>query len=156
MDARVENTPSFLSDWTKTELTAQSSNDVTFVIYQKDFSKGDTITLGSNGQSAYCVNYTVFLTEQASEQPTSEPEPITTPTEDPSPTVHYGDADCDGKVDVMDVILLNKALFGKASLSEQGILNVDVDQDNNPTFTDSLNIMRMIVKLISESDFPLK
>jgi len=84
-------------------------------------------------------------------------EPTTTPTETtPDSTLKWGDADCDGKVDVMDIILLNKALFGKAELSEQGIKNADVDQDGKPAFSDSLNIMRYIVKLISESDFPIK
>ena len=71
-------------------------------------------------------------------------------------TPAWGDADCDGKVDVMDIILLNKALFGKAELSGQGILNADVDQDGKPAFTDSLNIMRYIVKLIDLSAFPIK
>ena len=85
-------------------------------------------------------------TTLSEEQPTSE---------DPS-GIKWGDADCDGKVDVMDIILLNKALFGKAELSEQGIKNSDVDQNGKPDFTDSLNIMRLIVKLLTEADFPIK
>ena len=67
----------------------------------------------------------------------------------------YGDVDESGKVDVMDVILLNKALFGKADMTPQGMANADVDLDGKPTFTDSLNIMRLIVKLLSQDDFPL-
>ena len=78
VDSRVENTPAFLTGWTKTALTAKSSNDVTFDIYQQNFSAGDKITFGSNGQSAYCVNYTVFLQGQKEEIQPTEPEPETT------------------------------------------------------------------------------
>ena len=74
VDSRVENTPAFLTDWTKTDLTATSSNDVTFVIYQKNFAAGETLTFGSNGQSYMCVNYTVFLREFSHIDP---PEPVT-------------------------------------------------------------------------------
>ena len=69
LDSRVENLPAFLTDWTKTDLTATSSNDVTFLIYQKNFSESETVSLGSNGQSAYCVNYTVFLQEKQNLNP---------------------------------------------------------------------------------------
>ncbi len=143
VDARTENTPAFLSDWEKTDLIAKSSNDVNFVIYQKQFSKGDLITLGSNGQSAYCVNYTVFLKEQT-EQETTEPASIL-----------YGDTNIDGSVNIMDVILLNKAIYGKTVLSEQALLNADVNQNKKPDATDSLNIMKKIIRLLSDSDFPI-
>ena len=59
-----------------------------------------------------------------------------------------GDVDLNGKVDVMDVILLNKALFGKANITAQQITNADVDDSGKPEFSDSLKIMRYIVKLI--------
>ncbi|MBR4319837.1 MAG: carbohydrate-binding protein, partial [Oscillospiraceae bacterium] len=168
VDTRTENTPAFLADWTKTELTAVSSNDVTFEIYQKNFSKGDTVTLGANGQSAYCVNYTVFLTEQAKEVPTTEPftekttekvtesvtELITESDSFKEPL--YGDVNCDGEIDILDVITLNKSVMGKEILSEQGILNADVNLDQKPDATDALNILKLIVGLISPESFPLK
>ena len=59
-----------------------------------------------------------------------------------------GDVDLSGKVDIMDVILLNKALFGKASLNEEQAHAADVNHDDKPDFSDSLTIMRYIVKLI--------
>jgi len=65
---------------------------------------------------------------------------------DPSKIV-WGDADVNGKTDVMDVILLNKTRFGKADMTPQGIMNVDINQDNIPDSSDALNIMRLIVKL---------
>ena len=83
-----------------------------------------------------------------STDPEETTEPGTTEPSQGDDKTLLGDADEDGKVDVMDVILLNKALFGKADLTEQGIINADVDKNGKPEFSDSLQIMRYIVKLI--------
>ena len=61
LDTRVENVPSWLSGFTKTTFTASASNDVTYAFYRTSLSTGDTLSLGSNEQSAYCVNYTVIV-----------------------------------------------------------------------------------------------
>ncbi len=191
VDTRVENTPAFLTDWTKTDLTAASSNDVAFVIYQKNFSAGDTLTFGSNGQSYQCVNYAVFLQEKQNSEPVTEPEttepvtePVTEPeTTEPLPTeteptetetmplpteaestetaptqqdttetsVLPGDADESGKVDILDVITINKAILGKEKLTDSQLRNADVDGDNKPTAADSLMIMKAIVGLVDLS-----
>ncbi|MBQ8012318.1 MAG: RICIN domain-containing protein, partial [Oscillospiraceae bacterium] len=71
-DSRVTSAPAWLSGWTKNDMTAVNSKDVTFVIYALEVNAGDTVTLGTNGQSASCVNYTVFLTEKAEEETTTE------------------------------------------------------------------------------------
>ncbi len=81
-DQRVTTLPAWLSDWTKTDLTAAASNDVVFVLYAKEVSAGDTVTLGENGQSASCVNYTVFAAEaKAAETTTTETTAAATTTE---------------------------------------------------------------------------
>lgn len=64
--------------------------------------------------------------------------------------VLYGDADVSGAVDILDVIILNRALLGSEKLSEQGILNADVDKDGKPTAADSLAILKYIVKILDE------
>ncbi len=58
--------PSWLSGYTRTELTASSSNDVDFVAYKKTFKAGDRVVLGTNGMTGYVVNYTVFVKETPS------------------------------------------------------------------------------------------
>ena len=68
----------------------------------------------------------------------------------------WGDADCSGEVNILDVITLNKAILGKEELSEQGIKNADLDQSGKPDSTDALNIMKYIVGLYKASDLPLK
>ncbi|MDE5563895.1 MAG: carbohydrate-binding protein, partial [Oscillospiraceae bacterium] len=168
LDSRVENVPSWMGDYTKTQLISASSNDVTFVLYSKDFEAGETATLGSNEQSYQCMNYVVYVTAKADvpepTEATIEPAPTETePTESqPTPsdtsdttepsetgTILYGDTNVDGKVDIMDVILLNRNLMIGAEISEQGILNADVDDSGNVDAVDSLNILKAVVQLIT-------
>ena len=60
----------------------------------------------------------------------------------------YGDINCDGTVDILDVIKLNKYLLGSADdISEQGKQNADVDINGSIDTTDSLNIVKFIVDL---------
>lgn len=63
LDQRVEaaGVPSWLSDWSKTDMTANSSNDVVFNVYKKLYSKGDKVSLGINCTSTgNVINYSVF------------------------------------------------------------------------------------------------
>ena len=81
------------------------------------------------------------------QQPTDEPEK---PTEDnPDVSKLKGDADLSGKVDILDVITVNRAILGKEKLEGQALLNADIDGNNKPDASDSLNIMKAIVGLIT-------
>ena len=53
----------------------------------------------------------------------------------------------DGKVNIMDVIALNKSLLAGVKISEQAQKNADVDQDGTPTSADSLVILKYTIKL---------
>ncbi len=96
----------------------------------------------------------------------TEPKPVeTTPTEDeldtteitteppvteataPSGDVNYGDVNVDGNVNILDVILLNKALLAGEKITDEGIANADVDQDGTPSSADSLLILKFTVGL---------
>ncbi len=60
-----------------------------------------------------------------------------------------GDADCNGKINILDVITVNKAVLGKEALSEQGLKNADLNGDGVPSSEESLMIMKKIVGLIA-------
>ncbi len=85
-----------------------------------------------------------------SEDPSDDPSD--TPSDKPS-DVAYGDVNEDGKIDVLDVITLNKNLLGGGELSAQGILNADVDNDGAPTVADALNILKYCINLVTS--FPV-
>lgn len=112
MDARVSPIPDWLSQWKKTPLSFASSNDVTFELYKKSFKEGENVTLGSNGQSANCVNYIVLaMTEKE---------------------IVKGDINSDGVFSVSDIVMMQKWLVCKGDLTnwkagdlyEDNIINV--------------------------------
>ncbi len=146
MDDRVTEIPAWLSGWTKTDLTAANSKSVTFEIYALEVNAGDAVTLGTNGQSASCVNYTVFMTEKTEEPTTETTEPATETV--PETELVYGDVNCDDSVDILDVIALNKSLLAGETLSEQGTRNADVDKDGSPTSADALTILKYTIRLV--------
>lgn len=127
-DTRLENTPQWLSEWTKTDLSVTSSNDVIFNVYINSFKSGEKIILGSNGQSAYCVNYTVLVKEYKEKPPV--PEKIT------------GDVNADETFGISDIISLQKYLLGLEKLAdpEAG----DVCQDGKLNIFD-LSIMKQML-----------
>ncbi len=66
------------------------------------------------------------------------------------PGICYGDADLNGEVDILDVIALSQALMGAGTLSEEAARNADCDCSGNVSSTDTLIIMKYLVKLITE------
>ncbi len=69
-------------------------------------------------------------------------------TDGPSGDVMYGDVNDDGIVNIADVILLNRALLGDASVEGAGQDAADVDKNGTLEATDSLNILKYIVELL--------
>ena len=90
------------------------------------------------------------------EGPNAGEQQETKPTESQTGDILWGDADCNGVVNILDVITLNKSVMGKESLTDQGKINADVDQSGTPDSTDSLNILKLIVGLYTQANFPIK
>ncbi len=74
--------------------------------------------------------------------------------EDPDPTdggsdleANYGDVDCNGTVNILDVIELCQASMGTIELTEQAAVNADVDLNDTVNGSDALHIMKFLVKL---------
>lgn len=96
----------------------------------------------------------VIVVSEGETVPTDEQPGTDTPSDAPAGTM-YGDVNCDGIVDIMDVISLNKFLLGSGSVSDQGRINANVDNNDAVDSTDSLNILKCVVDMIKQSDFPL-
>lgn len=94
LDSRVENVPAWMSDFTKADNVIKTTNDVTFELYARPVKAGDVVKLGSNGQSASCMNYIVIAS-----------------TAEPTESALRGDINADGYFDVADVVLLQKWLL---------------------------------------------
>ena len=147
------------------------------------FDKGVTTVTAVEGETKPTepsVEVTTEVTEPTNEttKPTESTEPTnetTAPTESTEPTNEttaptestnnetpaevtlWGDANLDGEIDINDVVYINKVVLGKDStISKQGFLNCDINEDEHLTATDALNVMKLVVKLITQSDCPIK
>ncbi len=129
LDSRVENVPSWMAAYEKTGMTAASDNDVVFDLYKTTVKAGDTVKLGTNGQSAYCVNYTVFVTTAGAASASLR-----------------GDLNADGKVDTADALLLQKWLL---AVPETVIPNPeagDLDGDGQTDVFDMALLRQLLLK----------
>ncbi|MBR1554846.1 MAG: dockerin type I repeat-containing protein [Oscillospiraceae bacterium] len=93
----------------------------------------------SEGLTEHCE--IIFMGEIPEEQESSEICALDT-------VIRAGDVTLDDNVDVLDVILLNRAILGKEKLSNIQELSADVNHDGNIDASDSLVIMKMIVGLV--------
>lgn len=69
------------------------------------------------------------------------------PGESTGVTVTAGDVNLDDSIDIFDVILLNKAILGKETLSYLQNKAADINHDDKIDASDSLTIMKLIVGL---------
>ena len=127
IDNRVEKVPDWMSGFAKTTMTAQTSNDVTFDIYSKKVKANDVVSLGSNGQSAYCVNYVVF----ASDADISEIK---------------GDVNADGVFDISDVVLMQKWILAMPDVKLADWKAGDLCEDNRIDVFDLCLMKRLLVE----------
>lgn len=170
VDSRVSSTPAFLNGWESTGETAKASNDVVYNIYSKAFRSGETVILGTNGQSSGCVGYTVFAAVQKADVTTTTTTTTittTTTTTTVSTTVPdtddiiYGDANCDGKIDISDAVMILQAVsnadkygadgYDETHITLQGVRNGDcAGNGDGLTPKDALAVQKFILELITE------
>lgn len=128
LDSRVENVPAWLSDYNKTNLTITTSNELTLNLYSKELKAGEKVTLGANGQSAYCVNYTVLATKSTGVQEIT------------------GDVDNDGKLAVNDLVLINKHILDISPLTAEQCVKADLNGDKTIDSFDLVMMRKLFVK----------
>ena len=126
LDSRVENPPAWLGDWTKTTLTIQTSNDVTFELYARELKTGETVTLGANGQAAYCMNYFVLAVESGA-------------------NVTPGDLSENGKIDTADLVLMQKYLLTQEPLTAAQFAVADMNGDGRVNAVDLTLLKRVLL-----------
>ena len=96
------------------------------------------------------LTYLLTITDtNGSTTPSQDPtQPATQPTTKPAGDVVYGDANGDGKVDILDVIRMNRFLLGTADLNDKQRKNADVDLNGVTDSQDSLYILKYVVESI--------
>ncbi len=118
--------PSWMADFTDSEMTLVSDKNVNFTVFSKDMAKGETIILGANGGSSGCVFYTVFAKKQTV-----------------TPVVY--DVTNDGRINIFDLALLKSFLIGKSTLDDQATANSDCNGDGKITVADAIALQKKIL-----------
>ncbi|MBR4102381.1 MAG: hypothetical protein IKK51_11005 [Oscillospiraceae bacterium] len=126
-DQRVTPLPAWITDWEKMTDTADDTNGVTYDLYRKPLAAGETLTLGANGMSGYCVNYTVFAAEPA--------DPV---------ILIPGDVTLDNVVNAFDLAAQKKGLLGGFP-SDHAEICADTDGDGTVTVTDVIALTKYIL-----------
>lgn len=107
------------------------------------------------GAVDYCNFYFKSVDEPAASYYGSEEIDDSDPNVQPPVEIvtNWGDVDCNGLVEINDVILLNRLLAEDATITitDQGILNADCHYDNGTTGDDSTAILQYIAGLIPYS-----
>ena len=87
--------------------------------------------------------------DETPQNPTDE-TPEKPSADKPADGIFYGNVnDEDDEVDIMDVIKLNKYLLGSIDLTPAQKANADVDNSGSVDTTDSLNLLKYIVSLVT-------
>ena len=176
LDNRVTTPPSWLDSFTRMREVVEINDGEEvrpFGVYIKEIKAGDSLTLGTNGMSGACMNYTVFVKEKEAEVTTTSTTTTTTTTTTVTTTettntqpvtnapTLAGDANCDGKVDISDAVLImqsisNPSRFGvtgtdPSHITEIGNLNADVEGNGNGvTNKDALEIQLYMLQLVDK------
>ena len=101
------------------------------------------------------INWNAPLVWMAAFAEEEAPKADSNSTEEPTDAL-YGDVDCNGVVDIVDVLTLNQYLTGIAEYltpngekEAQGKINANVDLDDKIDDADAMNILKSLVKLVT-------
>lgn len=106
-----------------------------------------------------CQQFTIDSVKVYTSGGSSSTTPPATNPSTPSSSTLYGDANCDGKIEIADATLILQFLTNKDEyhLSEQGLKNADVSGNNDGvTAQDALVIQQVDAGIYKASDLPIK
>ncbi|MDY4018585.1 MAG: dockerin type I repeat-containing protein, partial [Ruminococcus callidus] len=74
----------------------------------------------------------------------------TTSSAQTEPTALYGDLNLDGRVDITDAVLLNKACAGAVMLDDAAKKNADCNGDSEVGSDDAVVLMQFLVRIVNK------
>lgn len=156
--------------WTSSDpnILGVEGSGLNAALHAKD---GGTVTLtATNGSitltKEIVVATEVFTTSTTEETTTTATESVTTDSDettattsgsetatttkggDVTPASLYGDVNLDGRVDIIDAVMLNKAAANTVQLSEQQRSNADCDANNEVDSNDAVVLLKFLVSII--------
>ena len=148
IDTRAEsNASSWLSSWTKTDLTLTDDGNpiVTYNIYKKDVKNGETITLGEVNMNN-AVNYVVLAKEYEAVTTTTTTTIATTTETTTTVSLDFilGDINDDKRVDVFDMVLMRRALIEPLSDAREK-LAADMNGNGTIDISDAVLLQKFLL-----------
>lgn len=156
--------------WTSSDpnILGVEGSGLNATLHAKD---GGTVTLtATNGSITLTkeigIVTEVFTTSTTEETTTTTTESVTTDSDettattsgsetttttkggDVTPASLYGDVNLDGRVDITDAVMLNKAAANTVQLSEQQRSNADCDANNEVDSNDAVVLLKFLVSII--------
>ena len=126
IDTRIVPLPEWLNDWTDTNTSISTSNDLIMKVYSKSMKSGEKITLGTDGGLVESVNYAVFAKEGT--------------------VAIQGDINMDGKFDIADVVLVQKWLLAVPDTKLENWKAADLCEDDKLNAFDLCLMKRMLIE----------
>lgn len=126
IDTRIVPLPEWLNDWTDTNTSISTSNDLTMKVYSKAMKSGEKITLETDGGLVESVNYVVFAKEGI--------------------VAIQGDVNMDGEFDIFDVVLVKKWLLAVPDTKLANWKAADLCEDDKLNVFDLCLMKRMLIE----------
>lgn len=121
------------------------------VVFKFNERADETLSIRSNSVNYYRIKLTLLHSEFAKEHPIREVLTLY-PLESSVPRL--GDTNANDEIEILDVILVNKALLGGVTLTDEQEHAADVDQNGVIDTTDALMLLKEVVKITQEFEMP--
>ena len=134
----------------ETTITSDTESSITTVV-TSDTTDTETETDPSSSETTTTTTTTTATTTTTTTTTTTDSEPSTTTSTTPSAvpsSILYGDINMDGKVALVDAVMLNKAVADVVTLDKQARANADCNADGEVNGNDSITLLRFLVQLI--------
>lgn len=135
-----ETTPSETTTTTQSVTTTTTTVTTTGSSNETTISQTETSLSQQTENSTISSENTTETTVKSTENSTAEPVPD---------GALYGDVNLDGRVDITDAVLLNKAAAGAVKLSEKASINADCTANGELGTDDAIALLKFLVHLIN-------
>lgn len=160
---QVPGTSDFPTETTTTPAETTETTESTTVSFRTESTmetttteapQTTTVTSAETTETTASVEATTEMTESTTEATTDSIMETTNETTSTTPlspeTLLHGDVNLDGKVELTDAILLNKACASQVILTPEARANADCNNDTAIDTNDAVALLRFLVHLITQ------
>ncbi|MGN1404216.1 MAG: leucine-rich repeat protein [Ruminococcus sp.] len=127
-------------DWNTIEIAEEACLVEAATIYYEEVPQTTTTTEITETTTTATTTIETTLTESNGSSTFNTPA---------NPDILYGDTNLDGRVDITDAVLLNKAAAGAVTLNDRAAANADCNGNSELGNDDALILLKFLVHLVS-------